>query len=48
MISILHKDFKYTPAAKTNIRLTIRREQKRLADLAAKKVVSISAIEVTE
>lgn len=31
MKSILHPDFHYVPAAKTDIRKTIKREQKRLA-----------------
>ena len=34
MKSILHKDFRYVPAAKTNVRNTIRREQARLKALA--------------
>lgn len=34
MTNILDPRFKYTPAAKTDIRKTIRREQRRLAKLA--------------
>lgn len=37
MKSILHPDFRYTPAAKTDIRKTIRREQKRLAEERARR-----------
>ena len=33
MKSILDKDFKYTPAAKTDIRRTFARERRRLEEL---------------
>jgi len=48
MISILNKGFRYTPAASTDIRKTIRREQKRLAEEAAKQKAENEAISVEQ
>lgn len=43
-MSILDKNFRYTPAAKTDIRKTIRREQARLKALAEERAAKVAPI----